>query len=57
MFSRATIQPIQQTESQECILACLTMIARYHGLSISLRELRSRFPFLNRGATTRDLPE
>ncbi|RWK24212.1 MAG: peptidase domain-containing ABC transporter [Mesorhizobium sp.] len=57
MFSRATIQPIQQTESQECILACLTMIARYHGLSISLRELRSRFPFLNRGGTLRDLLE
>lgn len=57
MFSRPTIQPIQQAESQECILACLTMIAQYHGHSSSLRELRSRFPFLSRGGTLRDLLE
>ena len=40
-----------QTEAAECGLACLAMIAGYHGLQIDLPALRHRFSLSMRGAT------
>ena len=40
-----------QTEAAECGLACLAMIAGYHGAQIDLPALRQRFSVSLRGAT------
>jgi ATP-binding cassette subfamily B protein RaxB len=40
-----------QTEAAECGLACLAMIAGYHGAQIDLAALRRRFSVSLRGAT------
>ena len=40
-----------QTEAAECGLACLAMIAGYHGLRVDLPALRQRFSVSLRGAT------
>jgi ATP-binding cassette subfamily B protein RaxB len=40
-----------QTEAAECGLACLAMIAGYHGLQVDLPALRQRFSVSLRGAT------
>lgn len=42
---------ILQSESSECGLACLAMVAGHHGLRVSLRELRRRFPLSLKGAS------
>lgn len=42
---------IVQSESSECGLAALAMVARHHGLQVSLRELRLRFPLSLKGAS------
>ncbi len=42
---------ILQSESSECGLACLAMVAGHHGLRVSLRELRQRFPLSLKGAS------
>lgn len=39
-----------QTESAECGLACLAMVASHHGNRVSLRSLRRRFPLSLKGA-------
>lgn len=46
---------ILQTEAAECGLACLAMIAGYHGSHSTLAELRRRFGLSLRGATLKDL--
>lgn len=40
-----------QTEAAECGLACLAMVAGYHGAQIDLHGLRQRFSVSLRGAT------
>ncbi|HET9284096.1 MAG TPA: peptidase domain-containing ABC transporter [Candidatus Angelobacter sp.] len=51
-FSWAQKLPmIYQTEGAECGLACLAMIAGYHGAQIDLPALRQRFTLSLRGAT------
>ena len=40
-----------QTEAAECGLACLAMIAGFHGLRVDLPALRHRFSVSLRGAT------
>jgi ATP-binding cassette subfamily B protein RaxB len=40
-----------QTEAAECGLACLAMIAGYHGAQVDLAALRQRFSVSLRGAT------
>ncbi len=45
------MRTIIQTESGECGLACLTMIASHYGHQMDLAELRRRFSFGVRGAT------
>jgi ATP-binding cassette subfamily B protein RaxB len=42
---------IRQSESAECGLACLAMIAGYHGQHIDLPTLRQRFPLSLKGIT------
>ncbi|HEX7340332.1 MAG TPA: peptidase domain-containing ABC transporter [Rhodanobacteraceae bacterium] len=46
---------IMQTEAAECGLACLAMIARYHGHEVDLPSLRGRFPTSLKGANLADL--
>lgn len=46
---------IQQTEAAECGLACLAMVASYHGHRIDLNTLRRRHPVSLKGVTLRGL--
>jgi len=46
---------IRQTEAAECGLACLAMIASYHGHRIDLNTLRRRHPVSLKGVTLRGL--
>src|SRR5262249_45356408 len=48
---------ILQTEAAECGLACLAMIAGYHGLRTDLSTMRRRFSVSLKGATLRNLIE
>lgn len=49
-FSRR-LPLILQTEASECGLACIAMIASFHGHNTDLSELRKRFPISLKGAT------
>jgi ATP-binding cassette subfamily B protein RaxB len=42
---------ILQSESSECGLACLAMVASHHGHGVGLRELRGRYPMSLKGTT------
>jgi ATP-binding cassette subfamily B protein RaxB len=48
---------VRQAEASECGLACLAMIAAYHGFRTDLIALRRRFPISLKGATLRHLVE
>lgn len=52
---RRTVPVILQTESAECGLACMTMIAGYHGKKTNLLALRQQFGTSSRGATLETL--
>ena len=54
-FTRARVRLIRQTEIAECGLACLTMVANFHGLDIDLGTMRRRFAPSLRGAALRSL--
>lgn len=54
-FSRLPL--VTQTETTECGIACLAMIARYHGSRVGLVELRRRFHSADQGVTLRQLAE
>ena len=47
---RARLGVELQTEAAECALACLSMIANYHGYRTDLASLRRRFPVSLKGA-------
>ncbi len=49
------MQPMLQSEGAECGLACLAMIANYHGHRTNLAGLRQRYPTSIKGATLSDL--
>ena len=49
------MQPILQTQTTECGLACLAMVANAHGHRIGLSELRRRFPQSLKGVTLKRL--
>ncbi|WP_211472166.1 peptidase domain-containing ABC transporter [Collimonas humicola] len=51
----ATLPLMLQTEATECGLACLGMVAGYHGYRTDLASLRRRFPVSLKGSTLRDL--
>lgn len=46
---------IQQSEASECGLACLAMVAGYHGLKTDLATLRRRFSVSMKGTTLKVL--
>ena len=48
---RRRLPVLHQTEAAECGLACLAMVAGFHGRHLELRELRQRFPLSLKGAT------
>jgi ATP-binding cassette subfamily B protein RaxB len=52
---RSKLPVILQTEATECGLACLGMIAGYHGYSTDLAALRARFSISLKGATLANL--
>lgn len=49
------MKPILQSEAAECGLASLAMVVSAHGLSLSLAELRQRFPLSLKGAKLNQL--
>lgn len=55
LWGRQRVELVRQTELAECGLACIAMIANYHGLNIDLGSLRRRFVPSTRGATLRSL--
>src|SRR6185503_13862557 len=48
---------ILQTEAAECGLACLAMVAGFHGLRTDLSTMRRRFSVSLKGATLKNLIE
>jgi len=48
---------VLQTEAAECGLACLAMVASYHGLQVDLKTLRRKFPISLKGTTLAALSE
>lgn len=55
-FARRRRLPIiQAAEAAECGLACMAMIARWHGHDVDLNGLRQRFSLSMAGATLRSL--
>lgn len=55
-FSRRRRLPvIQGAEAAECGLACMAMVARFHGHDVDLNGLRQRFSLSMSGATLRSL--
>jgi ATP-binding cassette, subfamily B, bacterial CvaB/MchF/RaxB len=48
---RSRLPKILQTEAAECGLACLAMVASYHGYRIDLNTLRRRHPVSLKGVT------
>lgn len=55
IFTRGRVPLVRQTELAECGLACLTMIANYHGLQVDLGAMRRQFAPSLRGSSLRDL--
>jgi ATP-binding cassette subfamily B protein RaxB len=53
--SRGRLPLIRQTEGAECGLACLAMVASYHGHRLDLNTLRRRHPVSLNGVTLRGL--
>jgi ATP-binding cassette, subfamily B, bacterial CvaB/MchF/RaxB len=49
------VHSILQTEAAECGLACLAMVANYHGYQTDLPTLRQRFALSLRGATLKQV--
>ncbi|TCZ53395.1 peptidase domain-containing ABC transporter [Roseicella aquatilis] len=52
---RRRLPSILQTEAAECGLACLAMVASYHGHRVDLGTLRRRHPVSLKGVTLRGL--
>ena len=53
--ARGHLPLIRQAEAAECGLACLAMVASYHGHRIDLNTLRRRYPASLNGVTLRAL--
>lgn len=46
---------VLQAEASECGLACIAMIAGFHGLEVDINTLRRRYPISLRGARLHDM--
>ena len=55
LFARKTLPVVLQTEATECGLACLVMIARYHGHDIDLNALRKTASVSLKGASLKQI--
>jgi ATP-binding cassette subfamily B protein RaxB len=55
LFRYRRLPVILQAEAAECGLACLAMVAGYHGYQTSLTELRRIFSVSSKGASLRSL--
>jgi ATP-binding cassette subfamily B protein RaxB len=55
LFRHNKLPVILQAEAAECGLACLAMVAGYHGYQTSLSELRRIFAVSSKGATLQSL--
>lgn len=54
-LSSRKVPTILQTEAAECGLACLAMVATFHGYRTDLATLRMQFPVSLKGTTAADL--
>ncbi|PTS86276.1 hypothetical protein DBR17_07070 [Sphingomonas sp. HMWF008] len=54
---RHRVPVIFQSETTECSIACLAMIASYHGNILTVADLRARYPISLRGLTLRSVVE
>ncbi len=54
-IGRRRLPLILQTENAECGLACLAMVAGYHGHRVDLNTLRRRHPVSLKGVTLKAL--
>ena len=52
---KRTLPVVRGVETAECGLACMTMVARYHGHNVDLNGMRQRFSLSISGATLRSL--
>ncbi len=52
---RSRLPVVLQSEAAECALACVSMVARYHGGPATLAEVRRRFGMSLSGATLSDV--
>lgn len=52
---RHRLPMIFQREASECGLACLAMLANFHGRRMGLRSLREKIAFSGQGASAKDL--
>lgn len=58
LFNTNKVRPVLQDEVTECGLACLAMIATWHGRETTLRTLRNRYPVkIDSGLSFFDLME
>jgi len=55
MPGRHSLPMLLQSEAAECGLACLAMVASFHGYQAELNELRHRFRVTLKGTTFKDL--
>jgi ATP-binding cassette subfamily B protein RaxB len=55
LLPKPRLRHVRQTEVAECGLACLTMIAGYHGLHVDMAIMRQKFVQSARGASLRSV--
>src|SRR3954471_10401077 len=53
--SRGHLPLVRQSEAAECGLACLAMVAAFHGHRVDINTLRRRYPVSLNGVTLRSL--
>jgi len=54
-LGRHRLPLVLQAESAECSLACIAMVAGYHGFEVDMNTLRRRYPISLRGARLKDM--
>lgn len=54
-WQRSSLPMVHQTEAAECGLACMAMVAGFHGYKASMNELRQKFSLSIEGCTLLDL--
>lgn len=55
LFNRKHLKTVLQTEATECGLACLVMIARYHGQDVDLNAMRKTAAISLKGASMKQI--